>query len=294
MKQYKFTIFTPTYNRRELLHRVFESLQEQTLIDFQWIIVDDGSIDNTDEIVNKFKRKSNFDIEYYYKKNGGKHKAINYALTKAKGELFLIFDSDDYCTNNSLEIFYNYWKEIKTSEANIKSIASLSIDTKKNIIGDSFPKDEFVSNFIDIKFKYEIAGDKWILVETDYFKKFKFPEFENEKFIAESSVWLSIGKETQTLFVNNELLIHEYQETGLSANTIKLRKSSPYGTSYTYLQELGLNITFKYKIKAAINLFRFSYVKPTLFIQNILKVNPFLTIVALPISLLFIIKDNIK
>lgn len=289
MNKYKITVCTPTYNRADLIHRVFDSLKVQTLSEFEWLVIDDGSSDNTEKVINSFKKSANFDINYYKKENGGKHTAVNYGLHVAKGELFLIFDSDDSCTSDALELFYNYWETYK--DKNIKSIACLSVDLNNKIIGDRFPKDEFISNFIDTQFKYNISGDKWIIVKTLYFKKFLFPTFENEKFIAESSIWHKIGQDSNTLFINKPLLVHEYQDNGLSSNTVKLRKNSPKGTSYVYNNITKLDIPLKYKIKATINLYRFLFHKPKLLISNLLSTNPILTLISLPVSIIYLIKD---
>ncbi|MGI6223221.1 MAG: glycosyltransferase family 2 protein [Prevotella sp.] len=99
-----FSIFTPTYNRSKLLPRLFESLLRQNLKDFEWLIVDDGSTDETHTIIENFMRHSYFPIRYFFKENGGKHRAINYGVKNAEGELFFIADSDDLLLPNSLQI----------------------------------------------------------------------------------------------------------------------------------------------------------------------------------------------
>ena len=104
----KFTIFTPTYNREGLLISLYESLKKQTFKDFEWLIVDDGSVDNTNETVQQFIKENILNISYYYKENGGKQRAYNYALDNAKGELFICLDSDDEYVSNALEIILEY------------------------------------------------------------------------------------------------------------------------------------------------------------------------------------------
>jgi len=254
---YRFTVCTATYNRAKLMHRVFDSLMRQTFKDFEWLIIDDGSTDNIQEIVEEFQKKSWFPIRYIYKENGGKHTAINRGVKEAKGELFLIFDSDDWCVENALERFDYHWKQIDNKEK-FSSIASLSKDTNGNVIGQKFPKDIFDSNLIDIYFKYGVSGDKWILMKTDIMKKYPFKEFQNEKFIAESSVWHKIAKDYKTRFINEILLLPEYQPNGLSSDTVKLRKNSPCGSVYTYSQEMTFDIPLKFQIKAFINCIRFA------------------------------------
>ena len=116
MHKYKFTVFTPTYNREHLLHRVFDSLQVQDFIDFEWLILDDGSSDNTKQVVDEFVNKSNFNIRYIFKKNGGKVAAVNMGLELAEGEFFLVFDSDDWCDSNTLSTFIDEWNKLNNDE----------------------------------------------------------------------------------------------------------------------------------------------------------------------------------
>lgn len=110
--QYKFTVFTPTYNRVQTLSRVYESLQVQTFSDFEWLIVDDGSVDRTRELVEGWQMEACFPIHYLWQENQGKHVAFNYALQEARGELFLTLDSDDACVPEALERFYFHWNAI--------------------------------------------------------------------------------------------------------------------------------------------------------------------------------------
>lgn len=269
MKKYthKFTVFTPTYNRAKLLNGVFKSLMKQTFKDFEWVIVDDGSTDKTKEVIEDFMKRAWFPIRYIYKENGGKHTAINRGIKAARGELFLIFDSDDECVKNALERFYYHWGSLNSHQKKeFSSIVALVQNTKKDTIGKKFPTDIIDSNFIDIHFKHKIIGDKWILIKTDILKEYSFQEYENEKYIAESSVWFEIAKKYRARFINESLLIANYQTEGLSAKSIHYRKASPYGSTYTYSQEFHLNIPLKYKIKSLINCFRFAIYKRETFL----------------------------
>ena len=107
----KFTVFTPTFNRKELLEKLYKSLQKQTFKDFEWLIVDDGSDDGTKEKVEEFLNEKKLDIKYYFKENGGKQRAYNFATDKANGELFICLDSDDEYVENGLETILKYWKK---------------------------------------------------------------------------------------------------------------------------------------------------------------------------------------
>ena len=139
----KFTIFTPTYNRAYLLEELYDSLKSQTFKDFEWLVVDDGSLDDTRQIVEKFINEKILNISYYYKDNGGKQRAYNYALDKAKGELFICLDSDDKYVPNGLEIILKYWiKNEKNSK--IAGMGYISTYPNGDIIGTKFPKNEMI------------------------------------------------------------------------------------------------------------------------------------------------------
>ncbi|MGC9064033.1 MAG: glycosyltransferase family A protein, partial [bacterium] len=112
MKDIYITLFTPTYNREKLLSRLYESIKRQSFSNFEWIIVDDGSTDNTEQIVESWLKESTFDIRYFYQQNSGKHIAINKGVREARGELFFIIDSDDWLGDDSLQDIWQTWQSI--------------------------------------------------------------------------------------------------------------------------------------------------------------------------------------
>ena len=167
----KFTIFTPTYNRAYLLEELYDSLKSQTFKDFEWLVVDDGSLDDTRQIVEKFINEKILNISYYYKDNGGKQRAYNYALDKAKGELFICLDSDDKYVPNGLEIILKYWiKNEKNSK--IAGMGYISTYPNGDIIGTKFPKNEMIESQFDIYNKYKVTGDKGLMFRTDIIKNY--------------------------------------------------------------------------------------------------------------------------
>src|SRR4051812_21992642 len=116
LDQYRFTVFTATYNRVGTLHRVYDSLLKQTFKDFEWIIVDDGSTDKTRELVENWQQTASFPIRYFWQKNQHKKTAFNKGVIEAKGKLFLNADNDDEFASNTLETFYYHWKNIPENE----------------------------------------------------------------------------------------------------------------------------------------------------------------------------------
>ena len=293
--KYTFTVFTPTYNRAHLLHRVFESLKKQTFRDFEWLIVDDGSSDNTKEIVEKFKKEANFPIRYIYQTNGGKHRAFNRGVKEAQGKFFLTADSDDWFLPDALEKLKYYWGLIPENEKkNFSAVTGLCIDKNGNVIGDKYPQNIFDSNSFETTFIYKIKGEKWGFQRTDILKQFPFKEFEGEKFIPESSVWFEISKYYKTRYINEPLRIYEVNNDSLSANTIKLRKNNPKGTIYAYSKNFELPIPLKYKIKSMINCLRFSFYSKKLFFECLKIQKKYLLPFIFPVAFLMFLKDNLK
>ena len=243
----KFTVFTPTFNRKELLEKLYKSLQKQTFKDFEWLIVDDGSTDGTGEKVKEFLEESKLDIKYFYKENGGKQRAYNFATDKANGELFICLDSDDEYVENGFETILKYWEKYEKN-GEIAGMGYLSMYPDGEIIGSSFPEKEMISTQFDIYNKYGVKGDKGLMFRTEIIKKYKFPVFDDEKFITEAVVYNRICEKYKMVYVNEKIEIKEYQEDGLTAKYNNLLLRNPKGQAL-YHNEINLqNLTFKQKI----------------------------------------------
>ena len=243
----KFTIFTPTFNRKELLEKLYKSLQKQTFKDFEWLIVDDGSADGTKEKVEEFLSEKKLDIKYYFKENGGKQRAYNFATDKANGELFICLDSDDEYVENGLETILKYWKKYEKN-SNIAGMGYLSIYPNGEVIGSSFPEEEMVSTQFDIYNKYGVKGDKGLMFRTEIIKKYKFPVFDDEKFITEAVVYNRICEKYKMAYVNEKIEIKEYQEDGLTAKYNNLFLRNPKGQALYHNEINSQNLSFKQKI----------------------------------------------
>ena len=243
----KFTIFTPTFNRKELLEKLYKSLQKQTYTDFEWLIVDDGSIDGTGEKVKEFLEESKLDIKYFYKENGGKQRAYNFATDKANGELFICLDSDDEYVENGFETILKYWEKYEKNRE-IAGMGYLSMYPDGEIIGSSFPEKEMISTQFDIYNKYGVKGDKGLMFRTEIIKKYKFPVFDDEKFITEAVVYNRICEKYKMVYVNEKIEIKEYQEDGLTAKYNNLLLRNPKGQALYHNEINFQNLTFKQKI----------------------------------------------
>lgn len=212
------TILTPTYNRGYILHKAYESLKWQTSKDFEWIVVDDGSSDNTEELVSLWQKEDNrFSIIYHKQKNGGKHRAVNKGVTLANSEYILILDSDDYLTPDALEKIHKWIETIK------------GIDDICGVVGEKGYENKKIDNAVSLKYlditnlerkKYNLQSDKAEIYKTEIMKKFPFPEFEGENFLRESASWDRIAQAGYKLrFFNDVIYICEYIEDGLTKNT---------------------------------------------------------------------------
>ena len=243
----KFTVFTPTFNRKELLEKLYESLQKQTFKDFEWLIVDDGSTDGTKEKVEEFLSEKKLEIKYYFKENGGKQRAYNFATEKANGELFICLDSDDKYVENGLETILKYWKKYEKN-SDIAGMGYLSTYPNREIIGSSFPEKEMISTQFEIYNKYGVKGDKGLMFRTEIIKKYKFPVFEDEKFITEAVVYNRICEKYKMAYVNEKIEIKEYQEDGLTAKYNNLLLRNPKGQALYHNEINSQKLTFKQKI----------------------------------------------
>ena len=173
------TIFTPTYNRGTLLKRVFNSLLKQTEIDFEWLIIDDGSSDNTKQIVNDFYSDAVFPIRYYKKINGGKHTAHNMAVNLAQGKYFVCLDSDDYLADNAIINVIKILEKCSSDEG----IIAYKADEKGNLLSDRFPIELAITNTVELTSFYQCGGEFTLIYPTSVLKNNLFPVFEGERFI---------------------------------------------------------------------------------------------------------------
>lgn len=293
---YIFTVFTPTYNRAETLPAVYESLRSQTFKNFEWIIIDDGSVDKTKKIVNRWQKEANFLIRYIWQENLGKYIAYNKAVNEAKGKFFITLDSDDYCISPALEKLKYYWDSIEEKQR-FCGVISLGIDNKGNLIGTKFPKDIFDSNHLDIYYKHKVKGDKWGCYKTRILKEFLFPAInKKEKFMPESLILNRIALKYKTRYINEKLLIINYRSAGLSANSIKTRMNSTNNGVFYYREFINIMpVSFQWKIRNLINYSRFSFHGKKGIIEQINGINcirmKIILIILLSISFLFYLRD---
>lgn len=209
------TVFTPVYNRAHTLHRVYESLKAQTYRDFEWIVIDDGSSDNTAEVVRGYMAQDNFfNIRYFYQTNKGKHIATNRAVQEACGELFVTLDSDDGCKPQALEHLMAVWKTIPADQQELyKGVACRCCkpDTPDEIIGNHLKGtilQSFVildSNDLELRYVHHIKGELWGMSRRKVMLENPYPEIKNLHYYPEGVYWSRIGRKYQTRYFDEPL-----------------------------------------------------------------------------------------
>lgn len=286
------TIFTPTYNRAYLLNNAYHSLLLQTKIDFEWIIVDDGSTDSTEELISEFISQNKINIRYIRQQNKGKHFAINRGVEVAKGELFLILDSDDVLPERALDIICKkYLKNQK--DINFGGVAGRKAYFDNTVVGSKNDFKDLFSNALDIRYKHNLRGDLAEVFKTSVLREFPFPEIENEKFCPEALVWNRIAQKYNLLYFNDIIYKCEYLPDGLTSKITKIRMESPLASMLAYSELSTYKIPFREKIKANINFWRFSFNSSKYsLLQKFKKVNLGFTLIGLPLGFLLYLKDK--
>lgn len=226
------TVFTPIYNRAYIIENLYQSLLRQTDKNFEWLVVDDGSTDNVEEICNEYNKKENgFPMRFYRKENGGKHTCINIGTDMAMGKYFFIVDSDDYLPDDAIETANKWINEIERSgDEKLIGIAGLKYNyVERKNIGNTFCKADNQYEgvpYIDCtsieRDKHGIFGDKAEIIRTDIICRYKFPVFENERFLTENCIWYPIAGDGYKLrWFNKAIYNAEYLNDGLTKNAGK-------------------------------------------------------------------------
>lgn len=292
--KYTLTVFTPTFNRAHTLNRCYESLKRQTSKDFEWLIIDDGSTDNTKDMIDMWKKENVINIRYYYKENGGMHSAHNAAYRLIDTELNVCIDSDDYMPDNAIETIINFWKSNESDDC--AGIFGLDADYNNKILGDKFPDNIKKINLINLDRKYKLKGDKKFVFKTEIIKEYpEYPEFYGEKNFPLSYKTMLISKEYNFLLLNKILCNVEYQEDGSSKTIVKQYFTNPKGF-YEFRKFAMVNdCSFKRKFIQSIH-----YVSSAIILKdkNFISNSPrkIMTICAIPFGILlnkYINKDNV-
>lgn len=246
------TVLTPTFNRGGRLQSLWNSLQKQTVKDFEWLVVDDGSTDGTKNLITQLQEKSDFPIRYIYKNNGGKHTALNVGIQTICSELIFIVDSDDCVTDDAVESILKIHKKYR-SQNNICGYAFLRAFPDGKINGKKFDVDERIGSYIDVRVNGDDTGaDKAEVFKTHCLKEFPFPEYPNEKFLGEDLVWVRMARKYEMVHINKAIYVGNYLEDGLTNNRRKHNIASPIGCMHRAEEFMESDLKTRYRIKGGL------------------------------------------
>lgn len=245
------SVITPAYNRCGLLRICYESLCRQTVYDFEWIVVDDGSKDHTPEVMKEIAdRESRFPVIYVRKENGGKHTALNASHPYLRGRYVLILDSDDQLTPDAVETVMREWKQYENRN-DIGLVIFLRENSQHTLC--AYAKDEYKPvDLLRYKRTNVLSSDCCEVLRTELFKKYEFPVFERERFLAETALWYRLGLEKKCVYVNKPIYVCEYLEGGLTKSGREMRIQNPLGGQYTSRLRMNSHCRLRERIKAGL------------------------------------------
>ncbi len=248
----KLTILTPTYNRKAEIKKLWESLCAQTIKDFEWLVVDDGSTDDTKEFIEQLPSQSDFSIRYIYKRNGGKHTALNVGIASIESELTFIVDSDDHITQDAvasiLEVHQAYQERV-----DICGYAFLRAYPDGTVNGAQFTPNRKIGSYIDIRINGDdIHADKAEVFLTRCLKEFPFPEYSGERFLSEDVVWIRMARKYKMVHVNKVIYVSDYLNDGLTKNRRKHNIASPVGCMNRAKEYMEPDIKLKYRVRGTL------------------------------------------
>lgn len=271
--EFRFTVFTPTYNRADTLHRPYESLLNQTFDDFEWVIVDDYSTDGTPEFVEDLisRDEASFPIRFFegaeWYDEPGKPRAHNLGVEQARGELFVPLDSDDECIPEALERFDHHWRSIPDSiRSEFSGVTCLCQDQHGEVVGDVFPAPIMDVKSHEMEHVFKRPGERWGFQRTELLRDNPFPTPEGERYVPEQVVWSRLSDEYKLRFVNEPLRIYwrEEEETEAISDEVNPAK---HAAGHVLLHQTILNFELQNRyvinrpfhfVKSGANLTRFS------------------------------------
>lgn len=281
------TVFTPTFNRAYTLHKCYESLKRQSSKDFIWLIIDDGSTDNTKEMVEKWISEDEIEIRYHYQKNKGMHGAHNTAYELIDTEINTCIDSDDYMSDDAVEKIINFWN--KNKNRGLAGFVALDAYENGEVIGTKLPSDINETTYFDIYNTLGVKGDKKFIYRSDLTKLYPYPIFEGEKYVSLAYKYAKLDDDYKLGLMNEVVCIVEYMEDGSSLNMFKQYRRNPKGFSFIRIENMkNPRMSAKSKFKECIH-----YVSSSIMAKNKKFLNDvpckFRTLIAVPFGVLLYI-----
>lgn len=233
MAKKTLTIFTPAYNRAHTMGRTYNSLCRQTCKDFEWLVIDDGSTDNTRQLVEGWMKEGIIPIRYIYQENQGMHGAHNTAYKNIHTELNTCIDSDDWMPDDAVEKIISFWKKYGSNK--VAGIIGLDITGSGQIIGSSFSKSSLMVHYTDSM----IVGDKKLVIRSELTSHYpEYPLFKGEKYVGLGYKYQLIDQDYKWLTLNEPLVVVDYQEDGSSYNMYKQWWNNPQGFAFIHNNDL--------------------------------------------------------
>lgn len=230
------TIFTPTYNRAYILPKAYKALCNQTNKNFVWLIVDDGSTDNTEQLIQSWIQEKIITVQYHRQKNGGKMRAHNLGIDLCQTELFVCVDSDDYLVDDAVESILGTWNTLQHKEQLAGIIAYKGKSSSDILFGKPFP--DLNPATLQQLYQNGFSGETTLIYKTYVLSQYHFPVFDGEKFIPEAVVYDQIDQHYPLYVLPKILTICEYHDDGLSHSVDLLRKNNPKGWLLYYQQRI--------------------------------------------------------
>ncbi len=259
MAHIRFTVFTSIFNRSELTERTYESLCAQTVRDFEWLIVNDGSTDDTEERVRRWQAAAPFPVRYVLQQHLGKHHAYNRAIGCASGELFAVLDSDDAISPNAIERLLFYWESIPSCErGRYSGVTCLCVNEHGELVGKRFPQDVLDCRNFEAVSRFGATGEKWGCHRTEVLRRFPYPSTSDEAFCPDALVWNRISRQFLIRHVNEPLRIFYGTPGSISTSMRAVLMRSPRNASLYYGECLQLDVPLWWKCKKAVNYVRYS------------------------------------
>lgn len=277
------TIFTPAYNRAHTITRTYESLCRQTCKDFEWLVIDDGSTDNTCRLVEKWIEEDIIPIRYIYQHNQGMHGAHNTAYKNIETELNTCIDSDDYMPDDAVEKICSFWKEHGSDR--YAGIIGLDITENGKVIGSSFPKGLKETALGDF-YSRGGSGDKKLVYRTSVIRQYpEYPIFEGERYVGLAYKYMLIDQDYTLLTLNEPLVVVEYQVDGSSVNMYRQYWNNPKGFAFFRKTEMVTTKSVKRRFMVCIHYVSSSFIAKN---KHFIKESPrkLTTILAIPFGYL--------
>ena len=246
------TVFTPAYNRAYTLPRTYESMKQQKNTDFIWLIVDDGSSDNTAELLKQWQQEENgFEIRYIYKENGGMHTAHNTAYAMIDTELNTCIDSDDALAPDAVQIIYDAWQQVR--DKGYAGLLGLDAAFDGNVIGIGFPAG-MADTTLGGYYLGGGRGDKKVILRTDVVRQYpSYPTFEGERFVPLSTLYNMIDRDYKLSVLDRVVCLVEYMPDGSTHNMTRQYFRNPNGFRYSRLIDLRRQLPLKRKLKTYVH-----------------------------------------